>query len=87
MYSESVMVKNKTGLHARPASIFVQAATKFKSDILVRKGDNTVSSKSIVSLLSLQINCESVITISADGIDEKEAVTTLVELVDKNFSE
>lgn len=86
MYSESVMVKNKTGLHARPASIFVQAASKFKSNILVRKGDKTVFAKSIVSLISLEINCESVITISAEGIDEKEAVTVLVELVDKNFS-
>lgn len=87
MYSESVVVKNKTGLHARPASLFVQAATRFKADIQVKKGDNTVSSKSIVSLLSLEIKCESVITISANGIDEKEAVNMLVGLVENNFTD
>jgi phosphotransferase system HPr (HPr) family protein len=87
MYSQKVTVMNKTGLHARPAAVFVQAASKFKSNITLVKGDKTGSSKSILGVLALGISMGTEITIQADGPDEKEAVEKLVELINSKFGE
>ena len=87
MYSRNTVVENKTGLHARPASIFVATASRFKSDVSVEKASRKVNAKSIVSILSLGVSKGTDITITAEGPDEEEAVLTLVELIESRFGE
>lgn len=87
MESEKVVISNETGLHARPASIFVNTAAKFKSDLTIAKGEKKVNAKSILSVLGLGIAKGSEITLSADGPDEKEAISKLMELIRSGFNE
>jgi len=88
-----IVVNNKVGLHARPASLFVQAATKFKSDINVScqdsetKEDRKANAKSILGILTLGVFQGMEITIEAEGEDEDAAVDTLVALVENDFGE
>ena len=74
--------KNETGLHARPASLFVQKAAKYKSTIKVKKDGKEANAKSIISVLSLGASKGSEITISCAGDDEQEALSALIELLD-----
>lgn len=87
MISEKVTILNETGLHARPASVFVNTATKFKSDLTIGKGEKKANAKSILSVLGLGISKGTEITISADGPDEEEAVSALVELIQLGINE
>ncbi|KUO71374.1 MAG: hypothetical protein APF77_00195 [Clostridia bacterium BRH_c25] len=87
MISEKVTILNETGLHARPAAVFVSTAAKFKSDLMIRKGEKQVNAKSILSVLSLGISKGMEITISAQGPDEEEAVRKLAELIRSKFNE
>ncbi|QCX34156.1 HPr family phosphocarrier protein [Caloramator sp. E03] len=87
MVSKEVTVLNATGIHARPAAIFVKTASGFKADVNVSKDGKTVSAKSIIGVLSLCINKGSKITITANGEDEGEALAALVNLVDSKFGE
>lgn len=87
MYKKEVVIGNEAGMHARPASIFVKEAARFKSDIKVIKDDKEANGKSIISILSMGANKDNVITILAEGPDEKEAVDCLVELVESKFNE
>lgn len=82
-----VTLLNKVGLHARPASIFVQTAKKFKSEIRVEKDGKEVDAKSILGVLSLGAECGNIITIKVNGEDAEEALKTLVELVNNRFGE
>ena len=86
MTEKTVVVKNKTGLHARPASRLVQTASGFKSSITITKDGKTVDAKSIITILSMGINKDSEIIIRAEGEDEKLAIDALTALIDK-FSE
>jgi len=83
----TVTVNHKVGLHARPASVFVQTAAKFSSDIEVSHGINTVNAKSILAVLTLGAHQGAVITIKAEGEDAEEALQALEELVNNNFGE
>lgn len=87
MVSNNVTVQNSVGLHARPATFFIQKANEFKASIWVEKDDRRVNAKSLLGVLSLGIVKGAEISIIADGSDEKEAVQTLVELIKSNFSE
>ncbi|TYP56709.1 HPr family phosphocarrier protein [Thermosediminibacter litoriperuensis] len=87
MYEKTVLVKNKTGLHARPAAMFVQTANKFKSEIFLEKEGKRVNAKSIMGVMSLAVSQGTTVTISAQGDDEKEAVEALVELIESKFGE
>jgi phosphocarrier protein HPr len=87
MISQSITVTNQTGIHARPAALFISAASKFKANLTVTKNGKSGNAKSLLSLLSLGISKDSEITISAEGEDEKEAVAKLVELVESKFGE
>ena len=87
MSTQNVIVKNKTGLHARPAFMLIQAASKFKSDITVKKGDKTGTLKSLLSLLSLGITCNDEITLTANGEDEENALVSIVGLINSKFGE
>ena len=83
----TLVLMNKSGLHARPASIFVQTAKKFQSKIIVKKGDKEADAKSILSVLALGAECGDRITIIVDGDDADDALTALVNLVKSKFGE
>lgn len=87
MISKNVIVKNETGIHARPASLFVSAASKFKSNITIAIGEKKGSAKSMLNILALGIVKDSNVTISAEGDDAPEAVDALVALVESKFGE
>jgi phosphocarrier protein len=82
-----VIIKHSVGLHARPAALFVQAAQKQKSEVIVVYENKKVNAKSLLGLLSLGITKDAVILILADGEDEAETIKSLVALVDSNFGE
>ena len=89
MYSRKTVVKNRTGLHARPASDFIAAAGKFKSKITIKRvgEEDEANAKSIVMLLSLGLSQGTEIEIAARGEDEVDAVDALVALVESGFGE
>ena len=87
MVFRSVVLQNKTGLHARPASKFVETANKFTSEIMIKKENTTVNAKSIMGVMVLGANKGTEIIIEADGSDEEEAVKALVDLVESKFDE
>ena len=87
MISREVVINNTSGLHARPATFFIQKANEFKSTVWVEKEERRVNSKSLLGVLSLGIVGGTTIRIIADGSDEKEAVESLVKLVQSGFTE
>jgi phosphocarrier protein len=87
MYIKEAVVNNQVGLHARPATFFIQKANEYKSSIWVEKDERRVNAKSLLGVLSLGIVKGTAINLIADGADEKEAVEALVELISTNFSE
>ena len=87
MCDKSVMVQNQVGLHARPATFFVQKANEFKSSIWVEKEERRVNAKSLLGVLSLGIMGGTEINILASGSDEEEAVSAIVKLVESGFAE
>jgi phosphocarrier protein HPr len=82
-----VEIKNKLGLHARAAAKLVHVAAKFKSDIKIRKGDEEVDGKSILGILLLAAGRGTMITIKADGPDERDAVDAIERLIEVKFDE
>ena len=87
MVVKSVTIANQVGLHARPATFFIQKANEFRCSIWVEKDDRRVNAKSLLGVLSLGIVCGATISIIADGTDEQQAVDTLAALVDSKFEE
>ncbi|MDI9531699.1 MAG: HPr family phosphocarrier protein [Chloroflexota bacterium] len=91
MYSKQTVLKNLTGLHARPASEFVACAKGFESKVTIRRLDvddaPETNAKSIIKVLAQGISVNTPIEICADGPDEQEAVDKLVELIDSKFGE
>ena len=87
MVIKSVTINNQVGLHARPATFFIQKANEYRCSIWVEKDDRKVNAKSLLGVLSLGIVCGSTINIIAHGADEQEAVDTLAELVNSKFEE
>ncbi len=87
MISRSVTIQNEVGLHARPATFFIQKANSYKCSIWVEKDDCRVNAKSLLGILSLGISKGTGITIIADGNDEADAVEGLTALVDSKFAE
>ena len=87
MYIKDVVVQNKVGLHARPATFFIQKANEFKSSIWVEKEERRVNAKSLLGVLSLGIIGGTGIKIIADGADEESGVNDLVALVESGFAE
>ncbi|HOO25477.1 MAG TPA: HPr family phosphocarrier protein [Clostridiales bacterium] len=87
MYVKDVTVQNNVGLHARPATFFIQKANEFKSSIWVEKEDRRVNAKSLLGVLSLGIMGGTTIKIIAGGVDEEESVNELVKLLESGFAE
>ena len=80
-------IKNKLGLHARAAAKLVHTAARFKSDIKLRKGDEEVDAKSILGILLLAAGRGSVLTVKADGEDERDALDAIEKLIEAKFDE
>lgn len=80
-------IRNKVGLHARPASLFVQEANKYKAEITVRNGDAVANAKSILSILTLGADQGSTIVLNAEGEDASLALSALKSLVESSFGE
>ena len=87
MIERKVTIENKHGLHARPAAVLVQEASKFKSGIMILKDDMEVNAKSIMAVMMLAAELGSEIVIRAEGEDENEAVEKLVNLVKSKFGQ
>ena len=87
MFVREVEVKNQVGLHARPATFFIQKANEYKSSIWVEKEERRVNAKSLLGVLSLGIIGGTTIKIIADGADETDAVEGLTALVESGFAE
>lgn len=87
MCVKEVLVQNQVGLHARPATFFIQKANEYKSSIWVEKEERRVNAKSLLGVLSLGIIGGMTIRIIADGPDEEDAVNSLVDLVKSGFAE
>jgi phosphocarrier protein len=87
MFVKDVTVQNQVGLHARPATFFIQKANEYKATIWVEKEERRVNAKSLLGVLSLGIIGGTSIKIIADGADENEAVEGLAELVESGFAE
>jgi len=86
MLSKEITLQNQVGLHARPATFFIQKANEFKSSIWVEMEDRRVNAKSLLGILSLGIVKGNTITIIADGSDEEAAIDGLINLISTNFA-
>ena len=87
MITKEVVINNQVGLHARPATFFIQKANEFKSSIWIEKEERKVNAKSLLGVLSLGIVKGTEISIGAEGPDEEAAVNALEQLIDTNFRE
>lgn len=87
MFVKDVTVENQVGLHARPATFFIQKANEYKSSIWIEREDRRVNAKSLLGVLSLGIIGGTTIRVIADGADEQDAVEGLVKLVQSGFND
>lgn len=87
MTSKDIIIKNSVGLHARPATFFIQKANTYKSSIWIECGDRRANAKSLLGVLSLAIVNGTKVTLIADGPDEVEALDGLCALIDSGFDE
>ena len=87
MVKQEVTITNNIGLHARPATFFIQKANTFKSSIWIEKDDRRVNAKSLLGVLSMGIAKGMTVTLIADGQDEQAAVDGLYALIDTGFAE
>lgn len=87
MVSKEVVVQNQVGLHARPATFFIQKANEFSSSIWISKDERKVNAKSLLGVLYLGITRGTAVTLTADGADEDAAIEELAALVESNLAE
>ena len=87
MITKEAVINNQVGLHARPATFFIQKANEFKSSIWIEKDERRINAKSLLGVLSLGIIKGMTMDIAADGPDEQEAVEALEQLINTNFSD
>jgi phosphocarrier protein HPr len=87
MIEKEIIIKNKSGLHARPAAVIVQKANEYRSDILLEKGDDRVNAKSIMGVMMLAAAEGSTLKIIASGEDEGEAVAMISKLLESDIDD
>lgn len=87
MYKEEIILQGETGLHARPASLFVREASKYSSNIKIIKDGQEYNAKSIMGILSMGATKGDTLGIMAEGEDEKEAVKNLISLIENQLNE
>jgi phosphocarrier protein len=87
MISRQVIIKNKIGLHARPAAMLIHRVNDYKSSFILTKGEESTNLRSITSLMKMRVKCGDMITLAAKGEDEESALSSLVELIEGKFGE
>ena len=87
MITQKITIKNKLGLHARPASNFVKMAQSFKSKIEILKGEKRLNAKSMIGILASGAKCGMEIELAINGEDEQEAMKQLTEFIDAGLGE
>lgn len=87
MVEKILTVRNRAGIHARPASLIAQTANKFSSEILLENNDTTVNAKSIMGVITMAAGYNTNLTLKADGSDESDAVAAIVALFENKFEE
>lgn len=87
MLQQTLTIRNKLGLHARPSALLAKTAGLFKSSITLTSGSRTVDAKSILGLMTMAMPCGAELTVSVDGPDEKAALESIVELFENLFGE
>lgn len=87
MVSQNVVVKNASGLHARPASVLAKCASKCRSNVTIRVGEKTVQPKSVLNIMAAGIKCGTEIEVCCDGESEAEDLKTIVELIESGLGE
>ncbi len=87
MVEKTVTIRNRAGMHARPAALLVQKANQFKSNIYLEKNGERVNAKSIMGIITLGATYNTPLKILADGVDAREAVEALAELFERKFEE
>jgi phosphocarrier protein HPr len=87
MVEREVVIKNRAGIHARPAALLVQTASRFSSQIYLEKDGERINAKSIMGIITLAATYKTPIKIIAEGADEQEAVAALQHLFDVKFEE
>ena len=80
MVTKKIIVQNRAGIHARPSSLIVQTANKFQSNIMFERENITVNAKSIMGVMTMAAGYQTELTVSADGVDEAEAIAALEQL-------
>lgn len=87
MKQETVTIKNRAGIHARPSALIVKTANEFESEIFLELDDMRINAKSIMGIITLGANYKSIIQIIAEGEDEEHAVTAIAKLFENRFEE
>jgi len=87
MMTKEIIIKNRAGIHARPAALIVQTANKYDSQIYLEKDSDRINGKSIMGIITLGAAYNSRINIIAEGADEKEAVEAIAKLFENKFEE
>ena len=85
MVSKEVVISNQVGLHARPATYFIQKANEFRSSIWIEVDDRKINAKSLLGVLSMAITTGTEVTLIAEGPDEEAAVKTLAQMLVKDI--
>ena len=87
MVEKIVTVKNRAGIHARPAAIIAQTANKFACEVCVGRDDSVVNAKSIMGVITMAAGYNTVLTLRTEGPDESEAASAIVALFESKFEE
>ena len=87
MTEQEVTIKNRAGIHARPAALIVQVANEFDSEIFMEKSGNKINAKSIMGIITLGAAYNTTLSVTADGGDEEAAVAAIVRLFENRFEE
>lgn len=87
MTQKEITIKNRAGIHARPAALIVQTANEFDSDIFMEKNGNKINAKSIMGIITLGAAYNTDLLVIADGEDEEAAVAAIVKLFENRFEE
>ncbi len=87
MMSRECVIRNRLGLHARAAAKFVHTATRYTSQIRISRDGKTMDGKSIMGILLLAASAGSTVTITADGVDQADAIEALCRLIESGFGE
>ena len=87
MFEKEVVIKNRAGIHARPAALIVQTANRFDSQISFEKDDDRINGKSIMGIITLGAGYNTTLKVIAEGEDENEALDAIVTLFEKRFEE